>query len=63
MKKLSLIKLSKNEESKILGGACNFKCSTTYGCNTCSGFHISYALSDNYGQNLDNDIYVRDIGS
>lgn len=63
MKKLSLIKLSKKEESKILGGACNFKCSTTYGCNTCSGFHISYALSENYAQNRKDDIYVQDIGS
>lgn len=63
MKKLSLIKLSKREENKILGGSCDFKCSTTYGCNTCSGFHISYALSENYSQNRDSGIYTRDIGS
>lgn len=63
MKKLSLLKLSKKEESKLLGGACNFKCSTTYGCNRCSGFHINYALADNYSENRQNDIYVQDIGS
>lgn len=62
-KKLSLLKLSKNDEKAIVGGrSCNFNCSTG-GCSSCSSFYISYAYSDNYSYNRANDIYNRDTGN
>jgi hypothetical protein len=53
MNKLSLIKLSKKEESKILGGKCDYRCSTS-GCDSCSG-GSSYAFSSGYSYNRVND--------
>ena len=53
--KLSLLKLSKQEESKILGGNCGFKCSSA-GCATCTGPGVAYAWSSGYSYNRANDV-------
>lgn len=54
-KKLSVLKLSKNEQKKILGG-CNFRCNDS-NCPSCSG--PGYAFSTGQEYNRKNDIVSR----
>lgn len=61
MKKLKLLKLSKLEESKILGGACNtFKCSESDNCSSCSSWAPNSGFASGYTYNRSNGIYQHD---
>ncbi len=61
MKKLTLLKLSKLEESKILGGICeDTKCSTTENCGSCSWWVPNSGFASGWSYNRDNNVYQHD---